>query len=120
LIVGCRYEKGNVNTVLSLTAEVYLQAPNVLGVRLERARAGAVPLPLNDVIHQLRSGCESIGCKVELREVGADPLLFLTLPLPANPGRDGIIRVETVELHEGELHVAGQTVRPGHTRHVAH
>ena len=116
LIVGCRYESQQINTVLSLTVDVYLQSPNVLALRIQRARAGAVPLPLKDVTNRLVSACENLGCKVELREVGADPLLLLTLPLPANSGRDGTIRVETVELHEGELHVAGQTVRPGHSR----
>lgn len=119
LIVGCRYESGQMNTVLSLTGDVYLQSPNVLGVRIERARAGAVPLPLKDVTSKLVAACENIGCKVELREVGADPLLLLTLPLPDNSARDGTIRVETVELREGELHIAGQTVRAGHTRHVS-
>jgi hypothetical protein len=119
LIVGCRYESGQMDTVLSLTADVYLQSPNVLALRIQRARAGAVPLPLKDVTSQLVAACENLGCKVELREVGADPLLLLTLPLPTNSAHDGTIRVETVELREAELHIAGQTVRPGHTRHVS-
>ena len=118
MIVGCRYEGRQMNTVLSLTADVYLQSPNVVAVRIERARAGAVPLPLKDVTGQLVAACEKLGCKVELREIGADPLLLLTLPLPTNSGRDGTIRVETVELREGEIHLAGETVRSGHTRHV--
>lgn len=119
LIVGCRYESTEMNTVLSITADVYLQKPNVLAVRIERARAGAVPLPLKNVTSKLVAACENVGCKVELREVGADPLLLLTLPPPGNSARDGTIRVETVELREGEIHIAGQTVRPGHTRHVS-
>lgn len=119
IIIGCRYEGRQMDTVLSLTADVYLQLPNVLALRIQRARAGAVPLPLKDVTSQLVAACEKLGCTVDLREVGADPLLLLTLPLPSNSGRDGTIRVETVELREGEIHVAGQTVRPGHTRQVA-
>ena len=91
----------------------------MLAVRIERARAGAVPLPLKDVTSKLVAACENIGCKVELREVGADPLLLLTLPMNDNSARNGTIRVETVELREGELHIAGQTVRSGHTRHVS-
>ena len=118
LVVGCRYENGELNTVLSLTADAYIQSPNVLALRFERARAGAIPLPLKDVTSQLVAACENLGCKVELREVGADPLLLVTLPLPANSSREGTVRVETVELHEGELRVAGQTIRSGHLHHV--
>ena len=118
LIVGCRYDNGKLNTVLSLTADAYIQSPNVLALRIERARAGAIPLPLNDVTSQLVAACENLGCKVELREVGADPLLLVTLPLPTNSPREGTVRVETVELREGELHVAGQTIRNGHGHYV--
>jgi hypothetical protein len=117
IIVGCRYESGQIDTVLSLAADVYLQSVNVVALRIQRARAGAVPLPLKDVTSKLVTACENIGCKVELREVDADPLLLVTLPLAANSSaREGTVRVETVELHEGELRVAGQTVRLGHRR----
>lgn len=116
MIVGCRYESARIDTVLSLTADVYLQSPNVLAVRIQRARAGAVPLPLKDVTNELVTACENLGCKVTLREVEADPLLLITMPLPTNSARDGTVRVETIELREGEVHLAGETVRPGHTR----
>jgi hypothetical protein len=116
LIIGCRYETDRLNTVLSLTAEVYLQSTNVLALRIERARAGAIPLPLKDVTSQLVTACENVGCQVELREVGSDPLLLVTLPLPNNSTRSGSIQLQSVELHEGELDVAGETVRAGHSR----
>lgn len=116
VIIGCRYESGEWNTVLSLTAEVYLQSPNVLALRIERARAGAIPLPLKDMTKKLVAACEGFGCTVELREVGADPLLLVTLPLAGNSARNGRIELRSVELGEGELHVAGETVRAGHGR----
>ena len=37
IIVGCRYEGRQMNTVLSLTADVYLQLPNVVALRIEPA-----------------------------------------------------------------------------------
>jgi hypothetical protein len=119
MIVGCRYESLQLDTVLSLTADTYMQQPNVLALQIQRARMGAVPLPLNDVTKRLVAACKDRGCKVELREVGADPLLLITLPMPANSARYGTIWLETVELREGELHLAGQTVRPGHARQVS-
>lgn len=119
MIIGCRYETDRINTVLSLTADVYLQSPNVLALRIERARAGAIPLPLKDVTSQLVAACENVGCKVELRELGADPLLLLTLPVPSNSTRDGTVKVQSVELHEGELRIAGETDRSGRDRHAA-
>ncbi len=116
VIVGCRYESGQVITVLSLTADVYLQSPNVLAFRIERARAGAIPLPLKDMTKKLVAACENLGCAVELREVGSDPVLLVTLPVPSGSSHGGKVLLESVELREGELHVSGETVRAGHGR----
>ena len=116
VIIGCRYESGRWNTVLSLTADVYLESPNVLALRIERARAGAIPLPLKDVTQKLVAACENLGCTVELREVGADPVLLVTLPLRSSSAHGGTVQLQSVELREGELHVAGETVRAGHGR----
>src|SRR3954447_18187908 len=45
--IAVRYNRGNVDTVLSLSGEAYLTAhTNEIAIRLDRARAGLVPIPL--------------------------------------------------------------------------
>jgi len=112
MVVGCRYASPRLNTVLSLTADVYLQEPNVLALRIRQARAGAVPLPLKDVMDKIVHTGENFGFVAALRQIEADPLLLLTLPATDGDRRGGDVHVDSVELREGELFVAGHTERP--------
>src|SRR6478672_4361909 len=45
--IALRYQRGGVDTVLSIAGEAYLTSqPNEIAVRLDQARAGLVPIPL--------------------------------------------------------------------------
>ena len=44
IILGILYDRPPIQTVLSLTADAYMQSPNVLALRIRRTRAGAVPV----------------------------------------------------------------------------
>ena len=112
MIIGCRYESPRISSVLSLTADVYLQEPNVLALRIRQARAGAVPLPLKDVMGQIVHTGENFGFIAALKQIAGDPLLLLTLPAVESDGRGGEVHVDSVELREGELFLAGHTQRP--------
>jgi hypothetical protein len=111
IILGCIYASPPIRTVLSLTADAYMQSPNVLALRIRRARAGAVPVPLKDVVDKLVHAGEGTGCRVTLRQIDADPLLLLSFPAAENGDHGRIVHVDTIELHEGELYVAGSTER---------
>jgi hypothetical protein len=106
IIVGCHYE-GRVSTVASLEADASLQGPNVIAIRIRRARAGAVPLPLDKLMPQAVSALENAGCTVELRQASADPVLLITLHPQTRHGRTLVL--ETLTLREGQLEVAGET-----------
>ena len=54
---------------------------------------------------------EGTGCRVTLRQIDADPLLLLSFPAAENRDHGRVVHVSTVELHEGELYVAGSTER---------
>ena len=51
--IACRYESGDMAAVLSLTVDAYLHEPNVLALRIRRARAGALPVPLAQVLDSI-------------------------------------------------------------------
>ncbi len=106
VIVGCRYD-GQVSTIVSLEADVALQAQNVVVVRIRRARAGAIPLPLDKFLPEARRALENAGCIVELRQNGADPVLLITLPLRTDRGRELVLK--TLAVREGEIDMAGET-----------
>ncbi len=106
IIVGCRYD-GQVSTVASLEADASLQGPNQIAIRIRRARAGAVPLPLDKLMPQAIRALENAGCTVELHQASADPVLLITLNPQTRRGRTLVL--ESLAIREGQIEVAGET-----------
>ncbi|HKD35247.1 MAG TPA: hypothetical protein VKB78_00560, partial [Pirellulales bacterium] len=93
--------------IVSLEADISLQAASVIAVHVRRARAGAVPLPLDKFLPEAVRSLENAGCLVELRHSGADPVLLITLPLRTSSGRTLVMT--NLVVRDGEIDVAGDT-----------
>ncbi len=104
--LACRYQHGDSSTVLSLTVDVYLQEPHVLALRIRRARAGALPIPLAQVLDGISHAARELKLRLEWRKAYGDPVALITLSSPADPhGKSPQLQV--VELRQGELFVSG-------------
>ena len=109
LSAACRFEQGDAVSVLSLTIQAYMSEPNVVALRIVRARAGLLPLPLGRVLEGLSQAARDMRFRLEWRRTGGDPVALLA---PADDGdARWIVRIETVRLDEGEIYVAGTTKR---------
>jgi hypothetical protein len=108
LRIGCLYD-GEVSTVASIEAEVTLQEPNVIAVRIRRARAGAVPLPLDKFMPRVVRAVQSAGFPVELRQIEADPVLIIRVTPPADSRSHLTPVLESLELRDNEIYVAGES-----------
>jgi hypothetical protein len=113
LKVACRF-CGSIETVLSLTVEPKMSEPNVLAVRIVRARAGLLPLPLGQVLNRLSEAVQALQrqglpLRLEWRQAGADPVAVLTL-LP-DEDADSIPSIDTLQLGDEEIDLAGTTKR---------
>ena len=106
--VACRYRDGRINTVLSLSVDVYLEGPNVVAVRVRRARAGALPLPLDDVLKQIARATDRLEWRIEWRQADGDPVALVSIPPPRDKHRR-VMQLETLRLGNCEIHVAGTT-----------
>lgn len=109
--LACRYEDARVACILSLTLDVYLAAPNVIALRIRRARAGAIPLPLDDVLRQISRATEDLAWRVQWRQAEGDPVAQVHLPMPRGQDRKRI-QIDTLRLGEGEIYVSGRTLSP--------
>ncbi len=109
--LACRYEDARLSCVLSLTLDVYLAGPNVIALRIRRARAGAIPLPLDDVLRQIGRATEHLAWRVDWRQADGDPVAQVHLPTPQGKNR-ARIRIDSLRLGEGEIYVAGTTLPP--------
>ncbi len=101
---------GTIDTVVSIEAEAYVKQPNVLSIRLCRARAGALPLPMAKVLAALTKAAEEAHVQLSWLQAKGDPVAIVRLH-PARDGHETRYQLETLELGEGELFVAGRTVR---------
>lgn len=106
--VACRYKDRTLDTVVSLDLEVYLNEPNVVSLRLRNARAGAIPVPLGKFLDRVAAAADA---RIDLRWLQAegDPVAVVTL-LPPRDDEDRLYQLESLELREGEVYVAGRTI----------
>lgn len=106
---ACRVRQDRWESVLSLTVDVYLAAPDTVALRIRRARAGAMPLPLDTVLAHAAQAARHARRPVEWRQVDGDPVALLPLE-PMNKHRI-TVAIDTLSLREGAIYVAGTTKR---------
>lgn len=109
ITVACRYNRGGVDSIVSLTLEPYLPEPSVVALRIVRCRAGMVPLPLKDVLDGISKGAAAMRLRLKWRQSGNDPVALISLP--NDDEADRVVRIESLEVCKGEIHVSGITER---------
>jgi len=107
--VACRFQRGQIDTVLSLTADVYLSEPNVAALRIRKARAGMLPLPLEKVLERISEAANRLNLDIRRRQAEGDPVILISIPQQIEGGR--LVRVESLRLGEAEIYLSGSTDR---------
>ena len=107
--VAFRWQSPGWSTVVALEADLYLHDVNVVGMRIRKARAGTLPLPLGGLLKDVIESGREIGFQIEQQQVEGDPLLLVTLPTSFAKG-DKSLSLETLEMRDGALYIAGQSV----------
>jgi hypothetical protein len=110
--IAFRWSKPIWSAIVHLETEVYLQSENVVAVRICKARAGWLPLPLGALLEDLISAGRDIGFAIEQQQIEGDPLLLVTLPA-AYDRSNKLICLESLELTPNEIYVAGRCERGG-------
>jgi len=106
--LACQYDTSSLSTVFSLEVQAYLAEPNVIALRIERARAGSVPLPLDQILQGFTTAAERAGLQLAWKQTEGDPVALVTLPALISDD-DLLLRLETLELRDCELRLAGKT-----------
>jgi hypothetical protein len=111
LRVACRFDNGQVATVVSFALQVQLAAePNTLAIRLSRLRAGALPIALRQVLDPVTAAARKADIVLRWSQTGGDPVALVTVPSRHKDFVAGEIRLESVELVDHELRISGSTV----------
>jgi hypothetical protein len=109
--IACRYETEKVSAIVSLTVDAYLHEPHVLALRIRRARAGALPLPLGQILDGVSHVARHLNLRLDWRKSHGDPVALITLPQPHASERESL-SLQTIELRENELFVSGAIGAP--------
>lgn len=106
-----RFQDGNFNTVVSLELEVFLPEPNVVALRIHSARAGAIPIPLGDLLEKVTASATEAGVHLRWLETDGDPTAWITLPAADDP-EDLSLRLDTLQLRDSAVFLSGETTSP--------
>ncbi|MBN2473469.1 MAG: hypothetical protein JXB62_02585 [Pirellulales bacterium] len=117
--LGCRFHQGQLTSVLSLAVEPYLPEPNVLALRICRARAGTLPVPLGEVLDRVSAAAGEANLHVHWRQIDGDPVVFIAIPQPRDQ-EDRMVQIESLHLGEDEILLTGSTSRRGEHPPAAH
>lgn len=103
-----RVGSGLLSTVVRCDLGVTLRGVNQLGITVEGAAAGAVPIPRTPVLTAFRRRIAACGAVTELRRL--DGRTVLVVYIPTMPGGDAPQwRLESLLIGDGEAAVAGST-----------
>ncbi len=103
--LACTIHQNGQSTVVSISFDAYLVKPNVVGLRLQGVRAGLLPVPLSTVLEQISEAAQNCDIMLEWRQSHGDPVIMLTLP--GDDENSAPLQLETIELRDGEIYVAG-------------
>jgi hypothetical protein len=111
VILGCRYERGGVTSVLSLTLQPCMPEPNVVALRIVRARAGAIPIALKPVTDGITNAVSDLrkGICLEWRQSGNAPVALLSPE--DDPDANYVVRIQGFVVADDEIRIHGVTER---------
>lgn len=109
LTLALRIEDESINAVFSLSVEVYLAESNVVAFRLRKARAGALPIPMSEVLVHLTTAAEHLNLPLRWTQVENDPVALLTVE-PQKDSEDNVLHLDALELQNQEIFLSGRTM----------
>jgi hypothetical protein len=110
LSLACRCDWNGWQCVLSVVVDVYLAEPNVIALRIRKARAGAIPLPLEEVIDRITGAAQKMDVQLRWQQSEGDPVALLSIRPPRDDEAE--MRIESIKLGEGEIYLAGSSEPP--------
>lgn len=112
ITLAFRYDDGKMNTVISLGVDVWLtEDPNVVAIRVRKARAGRIPLPLNQFIDKLTRAARHSEIELRWLQEEGDPVALVRVPIEHEIYDSSELRLEGIQLGDGVIRVAGRSGR---------
>ena len=115
LSVGLRTHLSGVETVIAIDASVLLTDDGAVGVRLLAARAGALPVPVNQAAELIAGLCRKKKAPVRWTQQQGLPVAIIKIANNTSAENREFF-IDSLELRDGEMYVAGHTEVAGGQR----
>lgn len=110
VLAAAKYKNHRIDTVVSFEIRVALtEHANVLAVRIKNLRAGTLPLPLSNFLRAISREAAKSDLEVRWDMDHAGPVALVTVPSEHPEFINSPVVVESVELADGLLLLAGNT-----------
>ncbi len=110
VLVAARYKNQHIDTVVSFEVKAALtEQANVLAIRVNNLRAGALPLPLDRFLRGISREAAKSQMEVRWDMDQSDPIALVTIPSDHPSYIYAPVIVESVYMAEGILALAGHT-----------
>lgn len=115
--IAARYKDKLVESVVSLALEINLtEEPNTVAVTIRRVRAGALPVPIRQFLDRVTAQARRGDIELRWSQMDGDPVALVKIPSQHENYVHHAIFVETIELRDGEIYLAGRTSDPRSSR----
>jgi len=101
-------DRGPINSVIWVVARPSVPEPNVLELTLEKVRAGVLPVPAENMIERIVTHVREQGLEASWKRVDGLPVVLVKYT-PHFDRED--VRLEDVEVRDGEIRLAGRSSR---------
>jgi hypothetical protein len=119
LQLGFRFQRNGWNGIVSLQLKPWIEEENHLAIEIESIRAGIVPIPLEDVLHQLAQKLVDEGWEVKWSHSNGHDVAIINLNKNRDPNSP---KLQSLTVAEGEVriqgHSKGYTPSPGQTHNA--
>ena len=110
VLAAVRYKNRRIDTIISCELEVELtEQPNMLALRVAHLKAGALPIPLSKFLQGISKEAAKGDIDIRWDATDAGPVALVTVPSEHPRYVNSPVIVESVQLVEGALILAGQT-----------
>jgi hypothetical protein len=109
IAASARLAVAGLRPVASVVLGVRLREPNQLGVTVEQAAVGAIPLPGGPILAEVRRRFEQLGMVTSTRQLDGRSVLVVYIPSTHESGGPSHW-LEALSIGDGSLAVAGRTL----------
>ena len=108
ITLACQIDRGGFHGVASLQVSAFVESDEVVGLRVHKARLGAIPWSFRTVLDTITDAARKSNVDIRWRQADSDPVALIKIT-SAKGDRKQTVHIDTISLEEGQLVVAGTT-----------